>query len=544
MTDRPRDLRAPDDEELRAPENEDLRAVAASLDLDLSDAAADDYAAAAADLLSLFETVESLPAADPRPEPDPPVADRGSSAPSADPLNAVLRECRVPGADDGALDGYAVGVKDTVAVAGVETTCASGLFEDYVPARDATVVTRLLAAGADVTAKLNMDDMAASGTGDLGAGGPVLNPYEPSHLAGGSSGGSAAAVVTGRVDAAIGGDQGGSVRIPASWSGCVGLKPTHGLVPYTGVVPAGHTFDHVGPLARTVRECALVLDAVAGPDSLDPRQARQPGDPVLDALADRGGDSDPGVGPYADAAVGSTDPADVTVGLLAEGFDRAESDPAVDETVRDALSAFGDAGAAVETVPVPWHAHGPAITYGVRFAETTALVRSEGVGHFTEGFYDEAFARAFGDARRERGDELPSPVVAQLLVGGYLAERHRGRFHARAQNLRRQLRDAYDDALDSRDVLALPTTPFAALAARADLSRSEVLDRGSSMTGNTAPFDVTGHPAISVPCGSVDGLPVGLMLVGERGDDATVLAAAAAFESAVGWTPPSEPVTG
>jgi amidase len=516
--------------ELDAPSEADLREVAAALNLELTDEAIEDYVEACQRSLELFETVGSLPPADLRPDPDPPVDERdatGSPDDGDDPLNALLRECTVRGSDAGALDGYEAGVKDIVGVAGVPTTCGSAVLSDYVPDHDATVVTRLLEAGADITGKLNMDDMAAAGTGDLGAGGPVRNARDPDRLAGGSSGGSATAVVTGRVDVAIGGDQGGSVRIPASWSGCVGLKPTHGLVPYTGVVGAGHTFDHVGPLARSVSDCALVLDAIAGPDGLDPRQAFIAGDPLAGIDTDR-----------ENYAGRSPEAGDISVGVLNEGFGRDESDPATDHTVREALAGFETAGVRVETASVPWHSHGPAIAYAVRFGETAALVRYDGVGRFTRGYYDEGFARAFGDARRERGDQFPPPVVLQLLLGTYVAEEYSGTFYARAQNLRRRLATAYDRALAAHDVLALPTTPFTALRAEPDLDRSAVLERASSMTGNTVPFNITGHPAVSIPCGTADGLPVGLQFVGQRGDDATVLGVARAFEELVGWSLP------
>ncbi len=431
-----------------------------------------------------------------------------------DPLNAFVTKCEVRGADDGPLAGLTVGLKDNIAVAGVEMTCGSKLFEGYVPRTDATIVTRLLGAGATITGKTNMEDMAFSGSGELSATGPVLNPQSEDHIAGGSSSGSIAAVVSGEVDVAIGGDQGGSVRIPASWSGGVGHKPTHGLVPYTGIVGLGHSFDHTGPMCRTTEDCARVLDVVAGPDPLDPRQKR-----------------DVAVEDYEEALDGRAE--EVTVGVVTEGFGHEESEPGVDETVREALDAFEAAGATVEEVSIPMHLDGLPIWNAIVMEETAALVRDDGVGRYGLGYYDTAFADAFGRARRAQADDYLTTVKLTLLLGEYLSDRYRGHYYAKAQNLRRSLADDYDAELADVDVLAMPTTPQTAHEVREDLTRVEAIERALNMLANTAPFDVTGHPAISVPAGTSDGLPVGLMFVGERFDDATVLRAGDAFERSV-----------
>jgi amidase len=315
----------------------------------------------------------------------------------------------------------------------------------------------------------------------------------------------------------MGADQGGSIRMPASWCGVVGLKPTHGLVPYTGVVALDPTIDYAGPIARTVEDCALALDAVAGRDGLDPRQGR--------------------VGPvetddYPAALDG--DPGDLTVGVLAEGFDREETDPAVDEAVEDALAAFEAAGADVREVSVPMHEDGPAVLTAVYMEGAAALVRDEGVGHFSRGYYDDGFAVAFGRARRENPGDFPPMFKLALLVGRYMAEEYHGRYYARGQNLLRDLAAAYDEALADVDVLALPTTPHAAHRVDEDASLAELMERSLTMNNNTSPFNGSGHPAITVPCGTVaHDLPAGLMFVGERFDEASVLRAAAAFERSV-----------
>ena len=179
---------------------------------------------------------------------------------------------RGQGAAAGKLAGKRIGLKDNVCVAGVPLTCASSVLEGYVPDFDATIVTRILEAGGEIVAKLNMDAWSGGGTGDTSSYGRIMNPFRPEYSPGGSSGGSGAALHYDWVDMTIGGDQGGSIRIPAAWCGVVGLKPTHGLVPYTGIVGMDATFDHTGPMARTVADATLLLEVIAGKDPLDPRQ--------------------------------------------------------------------------------------------------------------------------------------------------------------------------------------------------------------------------------------------------------------------------------
>lgn len=495
---------------VRRPSEADLRAIATEYKISLSD---DEFAAMEPFVESLFADYERI---DKLYEPpttssytdrtvlDPPTTEE-------DPLNTVITRCEIPGADGGPLEGYDIGVKDSFAVAGVEMTGGSKLLSGYIPRRDATVVTRLLDAGATITAKHNMEDLSYSGSGELSAYGPVRNPRNPEYLAGGSSSGGAAAVAEGTVDVAMGADQGGSIRMPASWCGVVGLKPTHGLVPYTGVVALDPTIDYAGPLTRTVEDAARTLDVIAGEDGLDPRQGGIETGDYLDALDD-----------------GTSD---ITVGVLTEGFDRPESEPAVDEAVYDALAEFEDTGVDIREVSVPMHNDGPAILTGIYMEGAAAITAAEGVGHYSRGYYDDQFAVAFGRARRTNAGDFPPMYKLALLVGGYMAEEYHGRYYARAQNLLRDLTDAYDEVLTDIDVLALPTTPQAAHPVDEDASLQKLMNRSLSMNNNTSPFNGSGHPAISVPCGTAEhDRPAGLMFVGERFDEETVLQVAHEFE--------------
>src|SRR3954471_2246499 len=201
------------------------------------------------------------------------------------PSNGWSWVCSIPGAPSGPLAGKTVGVKDNVCVAGIPLLNGSPIMEGYVPREDATVVTRLLDAGAEIVGKTAVPAFCFDGGGVTGYPDPQpTNPHDAAYLCGSSSNGSAAVVVTGQADMALGGDQGGSIRLPSSWSGCCGHKPTYGLVPYTGIFPIELTLDHVGPMARTVADCALMLDAIAGEDGLDPRQIGVNVQPYRDGL--------------------------------------------------------------------------------------------------------------------------------------------------------------------------------------------------------------------------------------------------------------------
>ncbi len=184
-----------------------------------------------------------------------------------------MRRCVLRGATGGRLSGKRIGLKNNICVAVIPMTCASLILEDYTPDSDAIIVTRMLDEGAEIAAILDLDNFTFSGAGDTSAFGPTLNPHNTGYLAGGSSGGSAAALYYDDIDITIGGDQGGSIRIPASFCGVAGHKPTHGLVPYnTGIVGIDNTFDHAGPMARTVYDVALMLEVIAGKDPLGPRR--------------------------------------------------------------------------------------------------------------------------------------------------------------------------------------------------------------------------------------------------------------------------------
>lgn len=437
--------------------------------------------------------------------------------PAANPLNAWAWITEIAGKSKGQLAGRRIGIKDNIAVAGVPMRNGSPLLADFVPDQDATVVTRILDAGGTIAGKTVCEDLCFSGNSHTSRPAPVLNPYDRTRSAGGSSSGNAAAIAAGDITMAVGGDQGGSVRTPASWCGIVGLKPTHGLVPYTGAFPIEPSFDHLGPMGQTVEDVALLLSVIAGPDGLDPRQQNVVVQDYLSALTE--------------TMTG------LRIAVLSEGFRRPESDPESDAVVKSALDAMSVAGAVVEEVSLPQHLDAYQIGSIAIFEGAAALLFSDDLlGTGLKGYYPEKMAAHWARAWRDNPDSLPAIGKFALLFGAHARQTARGSTYAKAQNLRRTIRAAYDRILNQYDVIAMPTLPFVAPRLPAsDATLEQVVVAGLDMEGNTAPFDASGHPAISVPCGLCRGLPVGLMFVGRHFDERKVLRAAASFERLGLW---------
>ena len=498
----------------RLPTPDDLRRLAAANHFELSDDEMESFQTLIPGFLSSYESLERLQMPqEPLKHPDRDPGQRPSR--QDDPFNAILRRCRLKGSSSGKLAGKRFGLKNNICIAGMPMTCGSLLLDGYIPETDATIVTWLLDAGAEIVATLNLDNFAFSGAGDTSAYGPVLNPHNPDHLAGGSSGGSGAALYYDDIDITIGGDQGGSIRIPASYCGVVGLKPTHGLVPYTGIVGIDNTFDHAGPMSRTVADSALTLEVIAGKDPLDPRQGEVRVQPYTEAL---------GLGVNG-----------LRIGVLTEGFGWSDSEPDVDAAVRKALGVLNELGAQTSDVSVPDHKAAGGIVWALISQGATALLQGNGAGYGWEGFYNQSLMSTLGMARRTQANDFPPTVKMVLLMGTYMSEHYHSRAYAKAQNMRRSLRASYDRALEQYDVLALPTTPMKANRYEPDQDVAGILSEGWKMVNNTAPFNMTGHPALSIPCGKSNGLPVGLMLVGRHFDDATLFRVAHAFEQHTNW---------
>lgn len=450
--------------------------------------------------------------------------------PSAEenPYNGWAWRCEIEGASSGILSGLTVGIKDCVSVAGIPMRNGSKMLEGYVPSIDATLVTRILDAGGKIIGKTNCEDLCFSGAGYTSAQGPVQNPHDPARNPGSSSSGSAAVLVTREADLTIGGDQGGSIRIPASWSGIVGLKPTYGLVPYTGCAMIEGTIDHAGPMARDAEGVARLLQAIAGTDPLDPRQRGViPPSHDFDYLSK-----------VKDGVKGKR------IAIVREGFGQDGADtgfppanPEVDRKVRAAIHAYEALGATVEEISLPmhldaYHIWGVIITLGC----ADSMIKGAGLGSNWRGYYNSGLGEAMTRALQCRPNDLPQAAVMALLTTEFLQETQGNRYYWKAQNQRHLINAAYDAALRDFDMLAMPTTPFpATLRPPLDSPLLDYIGPTLDMVRNTCVADVTGHPAISLPCGKVDGLPVGLMLTGRHLEDSTLIQAAAAFETLGDW---------
>jgi amidase len=431
-------------------------------------------------------------------------------------LNGWYWRCSIKGAPSGPLAGKKIAIKDNVCVAGIPMMNGSNVLEGYVPDVDATIVTRILDAGGEIIGKAVCEHLCFSGGSHTSDTGPVLNPHDPKRSAGGSSSGSAALVVAEECDMAIGGDQGGSIRIPSSYCGAVGHKPTYGLVPYTGVFPIELTLDHTGPIARTAADVALLLEVLAGPDGLDPRQPA-------------------GLRPQAYTNQLTGDARGLRIGIVTEGFGWPNSEPDSDAMVREAAQRLSRAGATVSEVSIPLHRDGIHIWNAIAVEGATMLmVAGNSMGTNWKGHYTTSLLDFYGRSRRVRANDLSETVKLVVLLGQYMQDNYEGRYYAKAQNLARVLRAAYDQALNGIDLLLMPTLPIkATLLPPPDAGREEYVARALEMISNTCPFDVTGHPAVTVPAGMSAGLPVGMMLIGRHWEDGAVLRAADAFQKTV-----------
>jgi len=428
-------------------------------------------------------------------------------------LNAWYWKCSIKGAQAGPLAGKKIAIKDNVCVAGIPMMNGSNVLEGYVPDVDATIVTRILDAGGEIVGKAVCESLCFSGGSHTSDTGPVLNPHDPKRSAGGSSSGSAALVVSGECDLAMGGDQGGSIRIPSSYCGAVGHKATYGLVPYTGVFPIELTLDHTGPIARSAADVALLLEVIAGPDGLDPRQP-------------------PGLRTEAYTKQLTGDARGLRIGIVKEGFGWPNSEPDVDDMVRQAAQRLTRAGATVSEVSIPLHHDGVHVWNAIAVEGATMLmVAGNSMGTNWKGHYTTSLLDFYGRSRRVRANDLSETVKLVILLGQYMQDNYQGHYYAKAQNLARTLGAAYDEALKGVELLLMPTLPLKATPLPApDASRDEYVARALEMISNTCPFDVTGHPAITVPAGRSAGLPVGMMLIGRHWEDGTVLRAADAFQ--------------
>ena len=393
------------------------------------------------------------------------------------------------GVDRGLLHGIPIAVKDVFSTRGIRTTCGSKLFANLIPERDAAVVERLKAAGAVIVGKNNMHELAYGITSSNPHFGTVRNPWAPERIPGGSSGGSGSAVAAGLVFMAMGSDTGGSIRIPASFCGTVGLKPTFGRVSRYGVLPLDFSLDHMGPLSRSVRDAALTLDVLAGFDSRDDTSSRKPVEPYLPSEA--------------------TSIQGVRIGLP-EGFYFERIAPAVAEAVRRAAVVAERAGAVVVPVRLPDIANLNTIGRIILLCEASATM--------------ERYL-----ARRE---DFGTDVLALLDQGRLIPATD----YINAQRIRRVLRQEFQSVWKQVDCLFTPTTPTSAPRIGQTTLKlgSDEEDVRIASTRLVRGINVLGLPALSFPCGfDEQGLPLGLQIIGRSFQEALILRVGATVEDAL-----------
>jgi len=498
----------------KLPTPDELKAVGRQLGMTLSDADVAFFLETMGGSVAAYHALEAM--VDPMPVVKYPRTPGYRPEGAENKYNAWYYKSEVKGAPNGKLKGKRVALKDNVCLAGVPMMNGASTLEGYVPDVDATIVTRILDAGGTIMGKVHCEYFCFSGGSHTSSAGPVHNPRKMGYSAGGSSSGSAAVVAAGDVEMAIGGDQGGSIRMPSAYCGTYGLKPTWGLVPYTGVFPIENTLDHTGPMTANVADNALLLEVLAGPDGLDHRQVN-----VKTAQ-------------YTNALTG--DARGMKIAVVKEGFGLPNSEADVDAMVKKGAAIFRDLGAQVDEVSIPMHLAGIAIWTPIAVeGATVQMMNGNAYGFNTKGLYVTSLIDAHS-AWRQRADEFSDTLKTTILFGQYALNKYRGHYYAKAQNLARTLTAAYDAVLKNYDVLLMPTLPLKATPIpKPGAPRMEIIQRAFEMLPNTAPIDVTGHPSMSVPCGMSDGLPAGMMLTAKHFDEVSIYRAASAFEKAGDW---------
>jgi len=418
---------------------------------------------------------------------------------------------RAGGEKLGPLAGVPIGIKDVLCTKGVPTTCGSKILEGFRPPYDATAVRCCRDAGMPMLGKTNMDEFAMGSSTENSAYKVTRNPWDLERVPGGSSGGSAAAVAAGEAPVALGSDTGGSIRQPAALCGISGLKPTYGRVSRYGLVAYASSLDQVGPLARDVRDCALVMNVLAG---RDPHDATSADIPAPDYVAGLTGD-------VSDLRAG------VPRELMGEGID-----PQVQAVVEAAIDQLEELGMAVEEVEMPNLDYSLPVYYLIAPAEAASnLARYDGVryGHRTE----EEVADVYDLFAKSRGEGFGAEVRLRIMLGTFaLSAGYYDAYYLKAQRVRTLIKQDFDRAFADHDVLISPTSPTVAfgIGEKADdplqMKLADIC---------TIPVNLAGIPALSIPCGMAEGLPVGLQIMGRPFEEDLILRVGDAYQQATDW---------
>lgn len=410
----------------------------------------------------------------------------------------------------GLLTGVPVAIKDIISTRGVRTTCGSRMLENYVPVFDATVIRRLRDAGTVLIGKTNTDEFAMGSSTENSAYFTTRNPWDLARVPGGSSGGSAAAVAAGEALAALGSDTGGSVRQPAAFCSVVGIKPTYGRVSRYGLVAFASSLDQIGPFARTVEDCALMLQVISG---VDPADSTSVDVPVPDYVSEM-----------------RKDVRGLRVGVPQEYFVEGIQ-PGVESAVREAIGRLVELGIEVEEISLPHTKYALPVYYIIAPAEASAnLARYDGVKYGLSA----PDAKSLWDGymkTRERG--FGAEVKRRIMLGTYaLSAGYYDAYYLKAQKVRTLMKQDFDRVFERVDAIVAPATPTVSFKVGERVSDPIQMYLNDIFT---IPANMAGIPGLSVPCGFVDGLPVGLQIIGKAFNEATVLRVAYAYEQSTGW---------
>jgi aspartyl-tRNA(Asn)/glutamyl-tRNA(Gln) amidotransferase subunit A len=422
---------------------------------------------------------------------------------------ARAADTRLAGGDAVGLTGIPLGIKDLICTKGLRTTCASRVLENFIPPYDATVITRLKNAGAVILGKLNMDEFAMGSTTEHSGFQLTRNPWNLDRIPGGSSGGSAAAVAADMCLGALGSDTGGSIRQPASHCGVVGIKPTYGRVSRFGLVAFASSLDQIGPLGKSVTDCAILLDAIAGHDPKDSTSIPEPLPTFADIAAD-----------------GLTD---VVVGIPREYSAARGLDPQVGAAVERAVKTIQALGARCIEVSLPHTEHAVAAYYVIAPSEASSnLARYDGVKY---GFRDKTQADLLQMYRGTRSQGFGPEVQRRIILGTYaLSAGYYDAYYGKASQIRTLIQNDFQKAFAVCDAIVSPVAPTPAYRI------GETLDDPLAMYLSdifTLSANLAGIPGISVPCGfSDDGLPIGLQIMGRHFNEPILFRIAGQFEQA------------
>ena len=413
--------------------------------------------------------------------------------------------------EGGPLTGVPVQIKDVMCTEGVPTTCASRMLENFVPVYNATAVERLMGQGAVMLGKGNMDEFAMGSSCENSAFHPTRNPWDLDRVPGGSSGGAAASVAAGEAIYALGSDTGGSVRQPAALCGVVGLKPTYGLVSRYGLIAFASSLDQIGPVGRSVMDCALALNAIAGHDPRDATSVRRE--------------------PTDYTATLGQDIKGLRLGVPEEYFVDG-MDSGARKAVEEAVSTLEGLGASVRPVSLPTTRYALACYYIIAPSECSAnLARYDGV-KYGYSYQDTNDMWEAMEKTREYG--FGPEVTRRVMLGTYaLSSGYYGAYYLKAQQARTLIRQDFDRVFQDVDALVTPTSPVTAFKIgekTGDPVQMYLIDVC------TLPVNIAGLPGLSVPCGFSDGLPVGMQFIGPHFSEETLLRTAHAYEAATEWS--------